>query len=103
MHRFETLETYLKFDIDQQLFGNIVALMSKAPVPYELSAPVIQAFLAQTQDSWIQSLEYPKANPKPVPTVAEKVTQILNTPKRRGRPKGVKNKAKAVKAEPVQA
>ena len=49
----------MKLDLSNELFHSLLGLASKAPVPWEVSNPIIQAVLAQSQDARIQSLQYP--------------------------------------------
>ena len=59
----------MKLEIDEQLFQSVLVLMQKAPLPYEVTAPVIQAF--------INSVKQPQ-----VPAILQQVA-----PKKRGRPR----------------
>jgi hypothetical protein len=43
----------VKLELDEQLFQSILFLMQKAPIPYEVAAPVIQGFLKSVQSQQI--------------------------------------------------
>ena len=63
----------VKIELDEQLLQSILFLMQKAPVPYEVAAPVIQGFLRSVQQN----------QPLPDPSVSAIMQPVK---RKRGRP-----------------